>query len=103
MTCAKTQGFLAKHKVAVAAQTDAKKATIKGDAALGVLHDDVDEIYVAKGKRVVHVDLRREKPPQAELLGLLLGPTGNLRAPTLRKGRTLLVGFDEATYTRVLG
>ena len=101
MTCAKTQGFLAKHKVAVAARTDAKKATIKGDAALGVLKD-VDEVYVAKGKRVVHVDLRREKPPRADLLGLLLGPTGNLRAPTLRKGRTLIVGFDEATYKRVL-
>ena len=102
MTCAKAQGFLAKHRVAVAAQTDAKKATIKGDAALGVLKD-VDEIYVAKGKRVVHLDLTREKPPRTELLGLLLGPTGNLRAPTLRKGRTLIVGFDEATYTRLLG
>jgi hypothetical protein len=101
MTCAKTQGFLAKHKVAVAAQTDAKKATVKGDAALGVLKD-VDEIYAAKGQRVVHIDLRRAKPPRAELLGLLLGPTGNLRAPTLKTGRTLIVGFDEATYTRVL-
>ena len=59
---------------------------------------DVDQLYVAKGKRIVHVDLRREKPPRAELLGLLLGPTGNLRAPTLRKKRTLIVGFDEATY-----
>ena len=102
MTCAKTQGFLAKRKVAVVTQTDAKKATIKGGAALGVLKD-VDEIYVAKGKRVVHLDLKREKPPRAELLGLLLGPTGNLRAPTLRKGRTLIVGFDEATYARLLG
>ena len=26
MTCAKTQGFLAKHKVGVTAQADAKKA-----------------------------------------------------------------------------
>ena len=102
MTCAKTQGFLAKHKVAVAAQTDAKKATIKGDAALGILKD-VDEIYAAKGKRVVHMDLRRSSPSRADLLGVLLGPTGNLRAPTLRKGRTLVVGFDEATYQRVLG
>jgi hypothetical protein len=89
------------HKVTVAAQRDAKKATIKGDAALGVL-EGVDELYAAKGRRVVHVDLKREKPPRAELLGLLLGPTGNLRAPTLRKGRTLIVGFDEATYERVL-
>jgi arsenate reductase-like glutaredoxin family protein len=101
MTCAKTQGFLAKHKVAVADQTDAKKATIKGDAALGVLKN-VDEIYAAKGKQIVHVDLRRAKPPKADLLAVLLGPTGNLRAPTLRKGRTLIVGFDEATYKRLL-
>ncbi len=63
---------------------------------------DVDQLYVAKGKRIVHVDLRREKPPRAELLGLLLGPTGNLRAPTLRKKRTLIVGFDEATYKDLL-
>jgi arsenate reductase-like glutaredoxin family protein len=88
--------------VTVAAQTDAKKATIKGDAALGALKD-VDELYVAKGKKIVHLDLKRETPPRAELLALLLGPTGNLRAPTLRKGRKLIVGFDEATYKRVLG
>ena len=36
------------------------------------------------------------------MAGLLLGPTGNLRAPTLRKGRTLIVGFDEATYAKLL-
>ena len=27
----------------------------------------------------------------------------DLRAPTLLKGRTLIVGFDEATYAKVLG
>jgi hypothetical protein len=101
MTCARTQGFLAKHKIAVAEQADAKQATLKGDAALGVLKE-VDELYVARGKRVVHVDLKRERPPRADLLGLLLGPSGNLRAPTLRTGRTLIVGFDEETYARLL-
>lgn len=101
MTCAKTQGFLAKHKIGVSDTTDAKKSTIKGEAALGVLND-VDEIYAAKGKQVVHMDLHAGKPAKAELLAVLLGPTGNLRAPTLRKGRTLIVGFDEATYKRLL-
>ena len=72
MTCAKTQGFLGKHKVSVTEQTDAKKATIKGAAALGVL-DGVDELYVAKGKKVEHVDLKKAKPDRATLLGLLLG------------------------------
>ena len=81
---------------------DAKKQTIKGDQALGVLAG-VDQLYAAKGRRVVHVDLRKGKPDRAALLALLLGPTGNLRAPTLRKGRTLLVGFDEPTYKQVLG
>ena len=64
---------------------------------------DVDEIYASKGKQVVHLDLKKDRPDRATLLALLLGPTGNLRAPTLRKGRTLLVGFDEAAYQKVLG
>ena len=55
-----------------------------------------------KGSKVVHVDLRREKPGKAQLLELLLGPTGNLRAPALRRGRTLLIGFDAETYRKVL-
>ena len=62
----------------------------------------IDEVYVTKGKQVVHVDLRRGRPDRAALLALLLGPSGNLRAPTLRKGRTLIVGFDEETYAAVL-
>ena len=61
-----------------------------------------DEIYASKGKQVVHLDLKRDKPDAATLKGLLLGPTGNLRAPTLRKGRTLIVGFNEATYEKLL-
>jgi len=80
---------------------NAKKAPIAGEAALAVLRD-VDELYVTKGKKVVHVDLRAGRPPKAELLGLLLGPSGNLRAPTVRRGRTLVVGFDESTYAALV-
>ena len=80
---------------------DAKRATMTAADALGLVRD-VDELYVAKRNTVVHVDLRRIKPATATLRGLLLGPTGNLRAPTLRKGRTLIVGFDEGTYARLL-
>ena len=83
-------------------QVDAKKATITRARALEVL-DGVDELYATKGKKVIRVDLRREKPDRATLEGILVGPSGNLRAPTLRRGRTLLVGFDEATYAKVLG
>ena len=80
---------------------DAKKTTLKEKEALALVRE-VDEIYACKGKQVVHLDLKQDKPDKAALLALLLGPTGNLRAPTLRKGRTLLVGFDEAAYAKVL-
>ena len=80
---------------------DTKKSPIVGDAALAVARD-VDEIYVAKGKKVVQVDLKTSRPGRAELLALLLGPTGGLRAPTLRVGRSLLVGFSEEAYAKIL-
>ena len=101
MTCGKTQGFLAKAKIDTAEQVDAKKMRMGPEQALGLVKE-VDQLYVAKGAKVVHLDLKRDKPDRATLLALLLGPSGNLRAPTLRKGRTLLVGFDEATYRAVL-
>ena len=72
-----------------------------GEAALAVTRN-VDQIYVARGKRVVHVDVKASRPGRPELLALLLGPTGSLRAPTLRVGRTLLVGFSEEAYAKIL-
>lgn len=101
MSCTRAQGFLAKKKVAVHEETNAKKAPLRGDRALEVL-EGMNELYVSKGKNVVHIDLKAARPSRAELLSLLLGPTGNLRAPTLRVGTTLLVGFNEETYSRVL-
>ena len=38
-----------------------------------------------------------------EAIDAMLGPTGNLRAPTIRSGKTLLVGFHEETYEAKLG
>ena len=73
---------------------------LKQKEALAML-TEVDEIYSAKGKQVTHVDLRKEQPGNETLRSLLLGPTGNLRAPTLRLGRTLLVGFNQTTYQKV--
>jgi arsenate reductase-like glutaredoxin family protein len=80
---------------------DARKATLREKEALALV-GGVDEIYASKGKRVVHLDLKKDKPDTATLKGVLLGPTGTLRAPTLRQGRTLIVGFDEATYATLL-
>ena len=55
-------------------------------------------VVVARGKKVVAFDMKKDPPDDATLLAHLLGPSGNLRAPTLRKGKTLLVGFSDDLY-----
>jgi arsenate reductase-like glutaredoxin family protein len=57
---------------------------------------------VAKGKNVVTFDMKKDPPDDDVLAAHLLGPTGNLRAPTLRKGKTLLVGFNVEAYKAFL-
>ena len=43
-----------------------------------------------------------EQPDRDTLAKLLLGPTGNLRAPTLVVGKTVIVGFNEEVYEKAL-
>ena len=52
---------------------------------------------------MIHIDLKQERPDDETLLGLLIGPSGKLRAPTLKIGKTMIVGFDQATYEKVVG
>ncbi len=59
-------------------------------------------VIVGRGKKVIRVDMR-DPPDDDTLLGYLLGPSGNLKAPTLRVGDTLLVGFSEEAYREFFG
>ena len=61
------------------------------------------KVVVGRGKKVVTFDMRHDPPDDETLLAHVLGPTGNLKAPTLRTGDTLLVGFSEAAYRETLG
>ena len=81
---------------------DGTKHKYTGPAALAVLAG-VDTLLIAKGKKLESFDLAADRPPDEELLPKLLGPTGNLRAPTVRVGKTLVVGYNEEAYRRVFG
>ena len=59
-------------------------------------------IHVSRGKKIVTLDMKKDPPDDATLLGHLLGPTGNLRAPTIKKGKTLYVGFNEEAYRELV-
>ena len=44
-------------------------------------------VIVAKGKKVVTFSMKKDRPNNDTLLSHMLGSTGNLRAPTIVKGR----------------
>jgi len=101
-TCAKADSYLSQYHVEIKATTDARKEK-QGKAAALALAKTVNVIITVKGKRYSKLDLKKDKPSKATLLAALLGPTGNLRAPTFRKGKTLFVGFHPDGYEEVLG
>ena len=55
------------------------------------------KLIAIKGKKISEFKLNGE--PDDEAVAAMLGPTGNLRAPTLRVGKTLIVGFNEEILT----
>jgi len=58
------------------------------------------KLIVAKGKKVS--EFKAAEKDSREAIEAMLGPTGNLRAPTLRVGKTVLVGFNEEIYSASL-
>lgn len=80
----------------------AGKEPIEGKDALSVLKG-ADELYVAKGRKTVHFDLKKDRPADDELLALMLGRSGKLRAPTMRVGKKVIVGFNAELLESTLG
>jgi hypothetical protein len=75
-------------------------ATKLGEAEARNLIRSAGRIYIAKGKKLDEFDGGKAT---GNIVEKMLGTTGNLRAPTIRAGSDLLVGFNEDVYTRVLG
>ncbi len=61
---------------------------------------EASRVIVAKGKKVT--EFKPGGKAAADVVAAMLGPTGNLRAPTARAGKTVLVGFNEEAYTDAL-
>ena len=97
MTCKKAQGYLETNTISVNQLQDAGKQKEGPKEALALARS-ASKVIVARGKKTVTFDMKKDAPDDATLLAHLLGPSGNLRAPAVRKGKTLLVGFSEEMY-----
>lgn len=71
------------------------------DAEVLDIVGQVHKIFARVGKKVVTFDLQKEKPSNDEIFKAVCR-NGKLRAPALRRGKTLIVGFDEEMYQRLL-
>jgi len=79
---------------------DARKEPLAGEEAWKLLAG-AREILVAKGKQYQVFDPRTDS--KEAILAQALGRTGNLRAPALRIGDRLLVGFSDGLYAQLAG
>ena len=59
------------------------------------------KVFVAKGKKVS--EFKPAGKASAEIVAAMLGPTGNLRAPTIRKGKTVVVGYNDDLFEQIFG
>jgi hypothetical protein len=77
----------------------ASKKLGRDDAA--AMLASASRLVVAKGKKVLEFVLDKGVPDEA--VDAMLGPTGNLRAPTVRFGKTIVVGYDDELYAEIFG
>ena len=92
------QGFLATRNIEIKEVVNAAKEKLSAEKTLALARQ-TNRVLVAKGQKVVTFDMKHNPPDDETLLKHLLGPTGNLRAPTVRKGKTLFVGFNEEKFS----
>ena len=99
MSCTKAQEVLGSEKHQQSDVHDARKEKMDAQSAWETIKA-CERVVIAKGKKMV------EKIPDEknrdEILSLAMGRSGNLRAPSLRIGNTLLVGYNEAMYDQYL-
>ena len=102
MSCVRGDEFLAARKIAVRETADAKKQRYTA-ADLPELMKGASEVLVAKGKKSQTFRPGTDKSAWKELAEVAIGPTGNLRAPALRRGKRWIVGFGEEAWGEAFG
>ena len=83
-------------------QVNARKERLDADATRALL-SSVSDVVAVKGKKTLRFSLDAPAAPSDDLLAAVMGPSGNLRAPALRVGTTLVVGFHPDLYEGIFG
>ncbi len=98
-SCNKAQAVFAEKNITITTEVNAGKEKIAGDDAWNLLQS-ASEIVIGRGKKFSVFDPAGDD--QEAILKQALGRTGNLRAPTLKLGKKLIIGFSEDMYAQHL-
>lgn len=98
----RAQEFLGGHVLAVKEKVDARKFHI-GPTELEPVLAGVKVVLASNGRTVTRFDLARDPPDRAVLLAAMIGRTGNLRAPTLKRRGMLVVGYHADSLATLVG
>jgi len=94
-SCKKAQEFLEQAGIEIDEVVDARKQKIDASQAWDTVAQ-AGIITVAKGKKVVVFS--NVAAEEDAVLKQVMGPSGNLRAPTFRIGQDFVIGFHQDMY-----
>lgn len=91
-TCKKMDAFLEEHDIEAKEIESANKIRYDEDQAVE-LASEMSKIIAARGKSVTEIKVKGAE--RDLLVKHLIGPSGKLRSPAIRKGKTLYIGFSD--------
>lgn len=94
--------MLATAEVDLPEPVDARREKIDATQAVTMARK-LSRLTAARGKNVVTYQMGKENPSDEDLIKIMVGPSGNLRAPAIRSGKQMFIGFHEDELNQFLG
>ncbi len=87
--------MLQERSTTIDEERNSRKSPLTQDEAVQLLAQ-VETVWIGRGRKIVEQPARETSPED------LKGRSGNFRAPMVRRGKTLLVGFNAEALTALL-
>lgn len=96
-SCIKAEQFLDQNNLTPVETVNCKKEPIDAGELRNRLNE-VSRVIVTRGKKILELD---PKSDTEEILSTAIGRSGNLRAPSMRQGKLLIVGYNDEVYNHL--
>ncbi|MBU0908240.1 MAG: hypothetical protein KKA54_09500 [Proteobacteria bacterium] len=99
-SCQKAQESLGRTKIQIKKEVNARQEPLEAQKTWDLLADS-NKILIASGNKIREYSPGPDK--KEEILKIVLGRSGTLRAPTLKIGNTFYIGYSNEMYDELVG